>query len=61
MNWNPSEKEKKYVELVIAMSSDCLLGRGVVDADCYCLNLIMIAKAIGELIDGDAAGREEGE
>jgi len=58
MEWIPTAKERKYIELVISMSTDCLMGRGTQNADTYCLNLIMISKAIGDLVDGKAAQGE---
>ena len=41
--WTPNDAEKKHLELVIAMSTDCLMGNGTVDVITYVRNLRMIA------------------
>ena len=46
MAWNPSDEEKRYIELVATMSIDCLRGNGTVDAMTYISNLRAIAKSI---------------
>ena len=43
MSWKPDEEEKKYIELVMSMSSDCLLGRGTSNLQTFCENLNLIA------------------
>ena len=46
MNWNPSMEERKYLELVISMTTDCLIGKGTVDLSTYTTNLCMICAKI---------------
>jgi hypothetical protein len=48
MTWKPNEEEKKYLELVMSMSTDSLMGKGVATRKAYTLNL----KAIADRIDG---------
>lgn len=48
-NWEPNNKERKYLVLVMSMTTDCILGRGTVDRETYVGNLERIAKQLGEL------------
>ena len=51
MYWTPNEEEKKYLELIIGMSSDCLCSNGTVDLQTYIKNLKTIVNLLedGEL------------
>ena len=47
MKWKPSEEERKYIELIVSMSIDCLMNNGTVDVKTYILNLKIIAGSGG--------------
>lgn len=44
--WKPSEKERHYLELVMSMTTDCLMGRGVDSVETYVSNLNRITGQI---------------
>ena len=46
--WKPSEEEKKYLELLLSMVTDCLLGRGTEDEKTFLANLKLIANRMDE-------------
>ncbi len=47
--WEPSVEEKKYLDLVMAVSVDCSLGRGTVDRETYLANLESVIKLLGDV------------
>lgn len=49
MAWKPSKEEKRFVELVAAMSTDCLMGNGTTDRKTYLLNLRAVADCLEKL------------
>ena len=44
--WEPSDEQKKYLELVVVMSTDCILGKGTDTVDTYIGNLKSICDCI---------------
>lgn len=42
MNWKPSKEQSRYLNLIISMSTDCLMGKGVDTQETYVTNLKMI-------------------
>ncbi len=42
MNWIPTIEEKEYLNLVLAMTTDCLCNKGTADLSTYTTNLRMI-------------------
>jgi len=49
MAWHPSTEERKYIELIVSMSVDCLMNKGTVDAMTYVANLKIAANSIQEI------------
>jgi hypothetical protein len=41
--WAPSAEERKHIDLIVAMSVGCLVGKGAADRKTYISNLRMIA------------------
>ncbi len=46
MIWRPSEEENKYLQLVLSMTTDCVMGKGTDTVETYVMNLRNIAKCI---------------
>ena len=38
-SWNPEQDDQKYLSLIAAMTTDCLLGRGPDNRETYLNNL----------------------
>jgi hypothetical protein len=47
--WEPTENEKRYLQLIISMSVDCCMGRGTQDRRTYTDNLRVCANQIDEI------------
>ena len=50
--WKVLAKEKEYLELIISMTTDCLMGKGTDSRSAYTSNLRMIANCI-DAISGE--------
>ncbi len=50
MEWRPSEEENRYLQLVLSMTTDCVMGKGTDTVETYAMNLRNIAKGI-EVVD----------
>ena len=46
MKWQPSKEENKYLQLVLSMTTDCVMGKGTDTVETYAMNLRSIAKGI---------------
>ena len=46
--WEPNEREKKYLELIAVMTTDCMLGIGTLDRKTYFYNLETAIKQLKE-------------
>jgi|GEM_PF-4341411 len=44
MSWKPSEKDQKFIELLVSMCADTLIGSGVVNKETFISNLKIICK-----------------
>lgn len=49
MPWKPNRKQRDYLELVFAMSSDCMLEKGTVDVETYISNLRSVADILEKM------------
>ena len=46
MNWNPNDRQKKFLETIIVMSTDCIMGKGTANIETYLSNLRIMADMI---------------
>ena len=44
MKWQPNLEERKHLELIIIMATDCLLGKGTDTKKTFTQNLELIAR-----------------
>lgn len=51
MQWRPSEEENRYLQLVLSMTTDCVMGKGTDTVKAYANNLRLIAKCIEGLVN----------
>ena len=51
MNWVPGKKEQEFLKLIIAMTSDCIMGVGINKKTTYISNLEMIINRLEEIPD----------
>lgn len=57
MSWTPTKEQRKYLEIVVSMSTDCILGCGVDSLRTYLVNLEIVIDSMSSDIVGDEASQ----
>ena len=49
--WCPNKKDQQYLDLILSMTADCLMGNGTESRNVYIQNLEIIIKKMKEAHD----------